>query len=80
MEVSTVFVPKIGKNARFSERHENNKIGSTTSFLGDLNARKSPLNPVLSKANMGPVSKVLIDYHPFRDNSLSKLDKGGERG
>jgi hypothetical protein len=37
MEVSTVFVQKIGKNAPFSERHENNKIGSATSFLGDLN-------------------------------------------
>jgi hypothetical protein len=77
MEVSTVFVPKIGKNARFSERHENNKIGSTTSFVGDLNARKSPLNPVLSKANMGPVFEVALDYHPLRYHPLSKWEEQG---
>ena len=53
---------------------------TTTSFLGDLNENKSPLNPVLSKVNMGPVFEVGVDYHPLRDNSLSKLDKGGERG
>lgn len=70
-------MPKIGKNARFSERHENNKIGSTTSFLGDLNESKSLLNPVFSKLNMGPVFEVALDYHLLRDNPLSKLDGQG---
>jgi hypothetical protein len=31
------------------------------SFLGDLNENKSPLNPVLSKVNMGPVFEVALD-------------------
>jgi hypothetical protein len=30
------------------------------SFLGDLNENKSPLNPVLSKVNMGPVFEVAL--------------------
>jgi hypothetical protein len=55
-------------------------LGTFQRFLGNLNESKSLLNSVLSKVNMGPALKVLIDYHLFRDNSLSKLDKGGKRG
>jgi hypothetical protein len=33
------------------------------SFLGDLNESKSPLNPFLSKVNMGTVFDVALDYH-----------------
>jgi hypothetical protein len=80
MEASTVFVPKIGRNETFSERHENNKIGGTTSFLGDPNENKSPLNPILSKANMGPVFDVALDYHPLRYNHFLKLDNWEKRG
>ena len=53
---------------------------STTSFLGDLNENKSLLNPALSKANMGPVFEVALDYHPLRDNPFLKLDNWEERG
>ena len=44
------------------------------SFRGDLNENKSPLNPVLSKVNMGPVFEVALDYHSLRDNPRFKLD------
>jgi hypothetical protein len=50
------------------------------SFLGGLDENKSTLNPVLSKVNMGPARTVAVDYYPSRDNSLSKLDEGEERG
>jgi hypothetical protein len=50
------------------------------SFLDNLNESKSPLNPVLSKVNMGSVFEVGVDYHPLRDNPFLKLDNWEERG
>ncbi len=39
-------------------------------FLGDLNENKFLLNRVLSKVNMGPVLKVLIDRRAASDEGI----------
>ena len=56
-------------------------LGSFQSFLGDLNENKSPLKPVLSKANMGPIFEVALVIHRSETGHILQLHSlnGGER-
>lgn len=49
------------------------RLETFQSFRFGLNESKSPLNRVLSKVNMGPVLKVLIDRSAGSDEGI-KID------